>query len=101
MPAVTDFDLVIIDEAHRGYILDKEMGEDELLYRDQIDYQSKYRSVGDYYDAIKIELTATTALQTTEIFGQPVYKYTYREAVIEGYLVDHDAPHQLTTKLIK
>ena len=45
MPAVTDFDLVIIDEAHRGYILDKEMGEDELLYRDQIDYQSKYRSV--------------------------------------------------------
>ena len=34
MPSVSDFDLVIIDEAHRGYILDKEMGEDELLYRD-------------------------------------------------------------------
>ena len=101
MPAVTDFDLVIIDEAHRGYILDKEMGEDELLYRDQIDYQSKYRSVVEYFDAIKIALTATPALQTTEIFGQPVYKYTYREAVIEGYLVDHDAPHQLTTKLSK
>lgn len=101
MPAVTDFDLAIIDEAHRGYILDKEMGEDELLYRDQIDYQSKYRSVVEYFDAIKIALTATPALQTTEIFGQPVYKYTYREAVIEGYLVDHDAPHQLTTKLSK
>ena len=101
MPAVTDFDLVIIDEAHRGYILDKEMGEDELLYRAQIDYQSKYRSVVEYFDAIKIALTATPALQTTEIFGQPVYKYTYREAVIEGYLVDHDAPHQLTTKLSK
>ncbi len=101
MPAVTDFDLVIIDEAHRGYILDKEMGEDELLYRDQIDYQSKYRSVVEYFDAIKIALTATPALQTTEIFGQPVYTYTYREAVIEGYLVDHDAPHQLTTKLSK
>lgn len=28
-------------------------------------------------------------------------KYTYREAVIEGYLVDHDAPHQLTTRLSK
>lgn len=101
MPAVTDFDLVIIDEAHRGYILDKEMGEDELLYRDQIDYQSKYRSVVEYFDATKIALTATPALQTTEIFGQPVYKYTYREAVIEGYLVDHDAPHELTTKLSK
>lgn len=101
MPSVSDFDLVIIDEAHRGYILDKEMGEDEILYRDQIDYQSKYRSVVEYFDAVKIALTATPALQTTEIFGQPVFKYTYREAVIEGYLVDHDAPHKLTTKLSK
>lgn len=101
MPAVSDYDLVIIDEAHRGYILDKEMGEDELLYRDQTDYQSKYRSVVEYFDAVKIALTATPALQTTEIFGQPVFKYTYREAVIEGYLVDHDAPHELITKLGK
>lgn len=99
MPAVSDYDLVIIDEAHRGYILDKEMGEDEILYRDQIDYQSKYRCVVEYFDAVKIALTATPALQTTEIFGQPVFKYTYREAVIEGYLVDHDAPHRLSTKL--
>jgi len=75
------------------------MGEDEILYRDQIDYQSKYRSVVEYFDAVKIALTATPALQTTEIFGQPVFKYTYREAVIEGYLVDHDAPHKLPTKL--
>ncbi|MEY8394061.1 type I restriction-modification system endonuclease [Lachnospiraceae bacterium 45-P1] len=99
MPAVTDFDLIIIDEAHRGYILDKEMGDVEVLYRDQRDYQSKYRSVVEYFDAVKIALTATPALQTTEIFGQPVFKYSYREAVIEGYLVDHDAPHRLETKL--
>ena len=101
MPAVTDYDLVIIDEAHRGYILDKEMGEDEALYRDQLDYQSKYRCVVEYFDAVKIALTATPALQTTKIFGEPVFKYTYREAVIEGYLVDHDAPHELTTELSK
>lgn len=101
MPAVSDFDLIIIDEAHRGYILDKEMGEDEILYRDQLDYQSKYRSVVEYFDAVKIALTATPALQTTEIFGQPVFKYSYREAVIEGYLVDHDAPHNIETKLSK
>ena len=99
MPAVSDYDLIIVDEAHRGYILDKEMGDDELLYRDQTDYQSKYRSVIEYFDAVKIALTATPALQTTEIFGEPVFKYTYREAVIEGYLVDHDAPHELKTKL--
>lgn len=101
MPAVTDYDLVIIDECHRGYILDKEMGDDEILYRDQLDYQSKYRSVIEYFDAVRIGLTATPAIQTTEIFGQPVFTYTYREAVIEGYLVDHDAPHILTTKLGK
>lgn len=99
MPAVTDYDLVIVDEAHRGYFLDQEMTEAEALYRDQRDYQSKYRSVIEYFDAVKIALTATPALQTTEIFGQPVFKYTYREAVIEGYLVDHDAPHNLVTRL--
>ena len=99
MPAVSDFDLVIIDEAHRGYILDKEMGDTEALFRDQRDFQSKYRSVIDYFDAVKIALTATPALHTTQIFGSPVFKYTYREAVIDGYLVDHDAPHQVFTKL--
>lgn len=98
-PAVSDFDLIIVDEAHRGYLLDKEMTDDETLYRDQFDYQSAYRSAIDYFDASKIALTATPALHTTQIFGQPVYTYTYREAVIDGWLVDHDAPHRLMTKL--
>lgn len=97
-PSVTDYDLIVIDEAHRGYLLDKEMGEDELLYRDQLDYQSKYRMVIEYFDAVKIALTATPALHTTQIFGKPVFKYTYREAVIEGYLVDFDAPHKIKTQ---
>lgn len=101
MPAVTDYDLIIIDEAHRGYILDKEMGEDELLYRDQRDYVSKYRTVIEYFEAVKIALTATPAKHTSEIFGRPVFTYSYREAVIEGYLVDHDAPHLLGTELSK
>lgn len=99
MPSVTDYDLVIVDEAHRGYILDREMGDDEQLYRDQRDYQSKYREVIDYFQAVKIALTATPALQTTEIFGKPVFRYTYREAVLDGYLVDQDPPHQLSTIL--
>lgn len=99
IPAVTDYDLIIVDEAHRGYLLDKEMTEDEVLYRDQFDYQSAYRNLIDYFDATKIALTATPALHTTEIFGAPVYTYSYREAVMDGWLVDHDAPHRLTTKL--
>jgi type I restriction enzyme R subunit len=99
VPSVTDYDLIIVDEAHRGYILDKEMGEDELFYRSQVDYVSKYRSVIDYFDAAKIALTATPALHTTEIFGKPVFEYSYRRAVVEGFLVDHDAPHNIVTKL--
>ncbi len=96
---VSDYDLIIVDEAHRGYILDKEMGDDEVLYRNQDDFRSKYRAVIDYFDAVKIALTATPALHTTEIFGKPVYEYSYRTAVIDGYLCDHDAPHYIKTKL--
>lgn len=99
MPSVTDYDLIVVDEAHRGYILDKEMSETEMLYRNQDDYISKFRTVIEYFDAVKIALTATPALHTTEIFGKPVFNYSYREAVIDGYLVDHDAPHNIRTKL--
>ena len=101
MPAVSDFDLIIIDEAHRGFVLDKEMGDVEVLYRDQREYQSRYRSVIEYFHAVKIALTATPAVHTTKIFGEPVYKYSYRQAVIDSYLVDHDAPHRLETELSK
>ena len=99
MPSVTDYDLIVVDEAHRGYILDKEMSETEMLYRNQDDYIRKYRTVIEYFDAVKVALTATPALHTTEIFGKPVFNYSYREAVIDGYLVDHDAPHNIKTKL--
>lgn len=99
MPSVTDYDLIVVDEAHRGYALDKDMSETELLYRDQDDYISKYRTVIEYFDAVKIALTATPALHTTEIFGKPIFNYSYREAVIDGYLVDHDAPHNIRTRL--
>ncbi len=99
MPSVSDYDLIVVDEAHRGYTLDKELSDDEMLYRNQEDYISKYRTVIDYFDAVKVALTATPALHTTEIFGKPVFTYSYREAVIDGYLVDHDAPHDIHTKL--
>lgn len=99
MPSVSDYDLIVVDEAHRGYTLDKELSDDELLYRNQEDYISKYRTVIEYFDAVKVALTATPALHTTEIFGKPVFTYSYREAVIDGYLVDHDAPHDIHTRL--
>lgn len=99
VPNVSDFDLIIVDEAHRGYILDKQMSQEEMLYTNQKDYISKYRYVIDYFDAVKIGLTATPALHTTEIFGNPVFTYSYREAVNDRFLVDHDVPHEIRTKL--
>lgn len=98
-PAVSDYDLIIVDEAHRGYSLDRELDEVELLYRDQKEFMSKYRAVIEYFDAVKIGLTATPALHTKEIFQSLVYAYTYRDAVVDGYLIDHDAPHNIKTNL--
>lgn len=98
-PAVDAYDCVVVDECHRGYALDKEMTEAELTFRDEDDYVSKYRRVLDHFDAVKIGLTATPALHTVEIFGHPVYSYSYRQAVIDGYLVDHEPPIRIVTKL--
>jgi type I restriction enzyme, R subunit len=100
-PSVDQYDCIIVDEAHRGYTLDKEMSDLEVEIRDHKDYVSKYRQVLDYFDASKIGLTATPALHTTEIFGKPVFTYSYREAVVEGYLVDHEPPYQFETALKK
>ncbi|MFY9226087.1 MAG: type I restriction-modification system endonuclease [Blastocatellia bacterium] len=93
------YDCIIVDECHRGYTLDKEMTDAELTFRDQDDYISKYRRVLDHFDAVKIGLTATPALHTTEIFGMPVYQYSYREAVIDGRLVDHEPIMKFKTDL--
>ena len=89
----------MVDECHRGYLLDKELSDTELAYRDFKDYISKYRRVLDYFDAVKIGLTATPALHTTQIFGEPVDTYSYREAVIDGWLVDHELPKVIRTRL--
>jgi len=101
IPTVDQYDCIVVDEAHRGYTLDKELGEVELLYRDEKDYISKYRKVLECFDAVKIGLTATPAPHTIEIFGKPVFTYSYREAVIDDWLVDHEPPHQIETKLKK
>ena len=63
------------------------------------DYISKYRRVLEHFDAVKIGLTATPALHTVQIFGNPIYTYSYREAVIDGYLIDHEPPVRIKTAL--
>lgn len=99
VPSADQYDAIVVDECHRGYVLDREMGDDEMAFRSEADYVSKYRRVLDHFDAVKIGLTATPALHTVEIFGKPVYEYAYREAVVDGYLTDHEPPIRIVTAL--
>ncbi|MFB6262127.1 MAG: type I restriction-modification system endonuclease, partial [Bradymonadaceae bacterium] len=99
LPPVDQFDCIVVDECHRGYNLDREMDDVEVEFRDHEDYVSKYRRVIDYFDAVRIGLTATPAQHTSEIFGEPVYMYRYQQAVMDDHLVDQDPPVKITTQL--
>ncbi len=98
-PPIDLYDCIVVDECHRGYLLDRELSDTELSFRGYDDYVSTYRRVLDYFDAVKVGLTATPALHTTQIFGAPVFTYGYREAVVDGYLVDYEPPIQVHTLL--
>ncbi|MBN2075181.1 MAG: DEAD/DEAH box helicase family protein [Dehalococcoidales bacterium] len=69
------FDLIIADECHRGYTSSE---------------SAIWLKTLQYFDAIKIGLTATPAAHTTAFFNNIVYKYDYERAVKEGFLVDYD-----------
>ncbi len=45
IPPVDQYDCIVIDECHRGYLLDRTMSDDEIRFRDESDYISKYRRV--------------------------------------------------------
>ena len=96
---VSEYDLIIVDEAHRGYMLDKEASDMETLCKNETEYLSKYKMVIDYFDAVKIAMTATPALHTAEIFGKPIFTYSYREAVVDGWLCDQNPPHNIFSEL--
>ena len=100
-PPVDAYDAIVVDEAHRGYVLDRELSDSELGFRNESDYRSQYRRVIEHFDAVRIALTATPALHTVEIFGPPVYQYSYRQAVLDGFLCDHLPPTRITTALAK
>ena len=76
-----------------------EMSEKEMQFRSPADYLSRYRQVLDHFDAVRIGLTATPAQHTSQIFGPPIFEYSYRQAVIDDYLCDHEPPYRLITDL--
>jgi len=69
------FDFIIVDECHRGG------ANDEGTWRGILDY---------FAPAIKLGLTATPKLEdnanTYAYFGEPVYKYSLRDGVADGFL---------------
>jgi type I restriction enzyme R subunit len=70
------FDVIIADECHRGYTAKE---------------TAIWRKVIDYFDAVKIGLTATPAPHSLSLFKEVIYRYTTDQAIQDGYLVDHGA----------
>ncbi len=72
------FDLVIVDECHRGSAKD----------------DSNWREILEYFsDAIQIGMTATpkeTRYQSNiTYFGEPLYKYSLKEGIEDGFLAPY------------
>lgn len=69
------FDLIIIDECHRGG------ANDESTWRDILNYFS---------EAVHLGLTATPKREdnadTYDYFGEPVFKYSLKEGIEDGFL---------------
>lgn len=69
------FDVIIVDECHRGG------ANDEGTWRGILDY---------FAPAVKLGLTATPKLEdnanTYAYFGEPVYKYSLKDGVGDGFL---------------
>src|SRR4030042_2831816 len=70
------FDVIIADECHRGYT-----AKETAVWRDVL----------EYFDAIKIGLTATPAPHSLSLFREVIYRYTTDQAIQDGFLVDYDA----------
>lgn len=69
------FDLIIIDECHRG----------------GANSESSWRGILDYFSpAVHLGLTATPKrkenVDTYDYFGQPVYQYSLKQGIGDGYL---------------
>ncbi len=80
------FDFIIIDECHRGGAND----------------ESNWRSILDYFSpAVQLGLTATPKRQdnvdTYRYFGEPVYIYSLKEGVNDGFLTPFKVKRIKTT----
>lgn len=80
------FDLIIIDECHRGGAND----------------ESSWRAIMDYFaPAVQLGLTATPKrdvnADTYDYFGEPVYSYKLKEGINDGFLTPFKVKEIATT----
>jgi type I restriction enzyme, R subunit len=80
------FDLIIIDECHRGSSRD----------------ESAWRAVLDYFEpAVQFGMTATPLREESrdsyEYFGSPVYTYSLRQGIEDGFLAPYRVHRVITT----
>jgi len=80
------FDLVIVDECHRGSARD----------------DSNWREILDYFEpATQIGMTATPKRQdnidTYNYFGDPIYTYSLRQGIDDGFLAPYRVHRIVTT----
>ncbi len=81
------FDLIIVDECHRGSARD----------------ESNWREILDYFQpAFKIGMTATPLREdnrdTYRYFGNPIYTYSLRQGIHDGFLAPYKV-HRIVTTL--
>ncbi len=72
------FDLVVVDECHRGSAAEN----------------SAWREILEYFNsAVQIGLTATPKetkdISNTEYFGEPIYTYSLRQGISDGFLAPY------------
>ncbi len=77
------FGLIIADECHRGYTSSE---------------TARWREVIQYFDAVRIGLTATPAPHSLTLFKEVVSRYTTDEAIADGWLVDYE-PYKISSNV--
>jgi type I restriction enzyme R subunit len=80
------FDLIIVDECHRGSASD----------------ESNWREILEYFSpAIQIGMTATPLREdnrdTYRYFGKPIYTYSLRQGIDDGFLAPYRVHRVITT----
>lgn len=72
------FDLIVVDECHRG------SARENALWHDVLDY---------YHNATQIGLTATPKetkdISTQHYFGEPIYTYSLKQGIDDGFLAPY------------